>query len=368
MKKVKIGFIGCGNISEIYLKNCTGRFEMLEVAACADLAIERAQERAAQFNIAKACSVNELLADPDIDLVVNLTIPEAHGEICIKALKAGKNVYTEKPLSISREDAQEILRIAGEKSLLVGAAPDTFLGGGLQTCRKLLDDGWIGEPVAATAFMMSSGPETWHPNPEFLYKNGAGPLFDMGPYYLTALISLLGPVESVFASQKISFAERTITSNPKYGHKIKVEVPTYSSGILNFKNGVITNLITSFDVWASKLPAIEIYGSEGTIIVPDPNTFDGPVLIWRKESKEWSSVPLAYGFTGNSRGIGVADMACSIISGRQNRACGELAYHVLDIMHGFSDAVREGKPYILKSSCPRPEAFPLGLTERMLDL
>jgi predicted dehydrogenase len=216
--------------------------------------------------------------------------------------------------------------------------------------------------------MMSSGPEIWHPNPEFLYKHGAGPLFDMGPYYLTALISLLGPVESVFSSQKISFTERTITSSPKYGQKIKVEVPTYSSGILNFKNGVIANLITSFDIWESKLPAIEIYGSEGTIIVPDPNTFDGLVLICRKGSKEWSSVPLAYGFTGNSRGIGVADMACSIISGRLNRACGELAYHVLDIMHGFSDAAGEGKPYILKSSCLRPEAFPLGLAERTLDL
>ena len=368
VKKIKIGLIGCGNISELYLKNCSERFDMIEVVACADMVLEKAKARAEQFNIAKACSVDELLADQEIKIVVNLTIPKAHGDVCIKALKAGKHVYVEKPLSISREDAQEVLVLANEKNLLVGGAPDTFLGAGIQTCRKLIDDGWIGQPIAATSFMMGIGPETWHPDPEFLYKYGAGPLFDMGPYYLTALISLLGPVESVFALQKISFPERTITSSPKSGQKIIVEVPTYSSGILNFKNGVIGNLITSFDVCGSQLPHMEIYGSEGTISVPNPNFFDGPVKILRKGSKEWSEVPLAYGFTDNIRGLGVADMACAIIKGRQHRACGELTYHVLDIIHGFSDSALEGKLYKLDSTCKRPEGFPMGMSERTLDL
>jgi predicted dehydrogenase len=368
MKKIKLGIIGCGNISEIYLKNCTQRFDMLEVSACADMLVERAKIRAEQFNVAKACSVDDLMADSEIDIVVNLTIPKAHGDICIKALNAGKHVYVEKPLSVEREEAQSVLALAMEKNLLVGGAPDTFLGGGLQTCRKLLDDGWIGQPIAATAFMMGNGPETWHPDPEFLYRYGAGPLFDMGPYYITTLISLLGSVESVFASQKISSSERIITSSPKYGQKIKVEVPTYSSGILNFKNGVIANLITSFDISGSQLPFIEIYGSEGTISVPDPNFFDGPVKICRKGSSGWSDVPLVYGSNDNSRGIGVADMACALIKGRKHRACGKLTYHVLDIIHGFSDASRNDKLYKIESECERPEAFPVGINERSLDL
>lgn len=368
MKKVKIGLIGCGNISEVYLKNCTERFDMLEVAACADVVTERAKARAEQFNVAAACSVDELLAEPQIDIVLNLTIPKVHGEICLKALRAGKNVYVEKPLSISRQEAQEVLGLAGEKGLLVGAAPDTFLGGGLQTCRKLVDDGWIGQPIAATAFMMGSGPETWHPNPEFLYKYGAGPLFDMGPYYLTALISLMGPVDSVYAEQKISFAERTITSKPEYGRKIKVEVPTYSSGTLKFKNGVIANLITSFDICGSKLPFIEIYGSEGTINVPDPNFFGGPVLVRRKGWNEWKEAPLVFGFADNCRGLGVADMACAMITGGRHRANGELAYHVLDIMHGFSDSSKSGKQFTISSTCLQPAAFPMNMPERTLYL
>ncbi|NMA65199.1 MAG: Gfo/Idh/MocA family oxidoreductase [Clostridiaceae bacterium] len=368
MKKIKIGVIGCGIISEHYLNRLTNSFEMLEVKACSDLDFERAKKRSEQFNIENTYTVDEILSDQDIDIIVNLTIPEAHGEVCLKALNAGKHVYVEKPLSITREEAKQILSLAKDKNLLVGGAPDTFLGGGIQTCRKLIDDGWIGKPIAANAFMLTSGPETWHPDPEFYYKHGAGPLFDMGPYYLTALVSLLGPVEKVFASQKITFPERTITSTPKYGQKINVEVPTYSSGILNFKNGVIGNLITSFDVWGTRLPSIEIYGSEGTLIVPDPNTFGGPVLIRRMGSNEWSNIPLLYGFADSYRGIGIADMACAIISDRKHRANVELAYHVLDIMHGFNDSAASDMPHIIESTCERPAAFPVGLSERNLDL
>lgn len=368
MEKIKIGIIGCGIISEHYLKRLSHSFEMLEVKACSDLDIEKAKKRSEQFNIEKVYSVDEILSDLDIDIIVNLTIPGAHSEICLKALNAGKHVYVEKPLSISRDDAKQILSLAKEKNLLVGGAPDTFLGGGIQTCRKLIDDGWIGTPIAANAFMLASGPEIWHPDPEFYYKMGAGPLFDMGPYYLTALISLLGPVVKVFASQKITFPQRTISSSPKYGQKINVEVPTYSSGILNFKNGVICNLITSFDVWGTKLPSIEIYGSEGTLIVPDPNRFGGPVLLRRMGTEEWSHIPLLYGYSDSYRGIGVADMACAIILNRKHKATGELAYHVLDIMHGFNDSDASEMPYLLESTCERPDAFPIGLSERSLDI
>lgn len=368
MKKIKVGIIGCGSISEVYLENCTNRFDMLEMAACADAVPERAAARAEQFPGVRAVSVEKLLGDPSIDLVLNLTIPKAHHDVCKAALLAGKHVYVEKPLSIEREDARELLSLAASGHLLVGGAPDTFLGGGLQTCRKLLDDGWIGQPIAATAFMMSGGPEDWHPDPAFLYQYGAGPLFDMGPYYLTALISLLGPAESVFALQKKTFAQRTITSSPKYGQKIDVEVPTYVSGLLQFENGVAANLITSFDVGASTLPFLELYGSEGTLCAGDPNTFGGPVRIRRKGADDWSEIPLAYGNADNARGLGLADMACAILTGRKHRAAGELAFHVLDILHGFGESAASGRLHRLESTCARPAAFPAGTDARRLDL
>lgn len=367
MKKVKVGVIGCGNISDIYLKNCTQTFDILEVAACADLIIERAQAKAEQYNIPKACTVEELLADPEIEIVLNLTTPGAHAEVCLAALNAGKHVYVEKPLAVAREDGQKILQTAKEKGLLVGAAPDTFLGGGIQTCRKIIDDGWIGQPVAATAFMMGRGPESWHPDPEFYYKAGGGPMFDMGPYYLTALIYLMGPIKRVTGSAQITFPERVIASQPKYGTKIEVEVPTHVAGILDFETGAVGTIITSFDVWASQLPRIEIYGSLGTLSVPDPNTFGGPVFIKKAGESEWKEMPLSHGYTENSRGIGVADMAYALRTGRSHRANGELAYHVLDIMHAFHDASEQGKHIMVESTCQRPAALPVGLNPGQLD-
>ncbi len=229
-KKIKIGVIGCGNISSIYFEQAK-TFDILEVAACADLVMERAHERAAKYGIPRACSVDELLADPEIQIVVNLTTPGSHAGVALASLRAGKSVYNEKPLTINREDAQQILKLADEKGLRVGAAPDTFMGAGLQTCRKLIDEGAIGEPVAATAFMVCHGHESWHPDPEFYYQVGGGPMFDMGPYYLTALVSLIGPVKSVAGITRITFPERTITSKPKYGKKIEVEVPTHVAGL-----------------------------------------------------------------------------------------------------------------------------------------
>jgi len=249
----------------------------------------------------------------------------------------------------------------------VGNAPDTFLGAGLQTCRKLIDDGWIGEPVAATAFMMSPGHERWHPDPAFFYQRGGGPMFDMGPYYLTALVFLLGPVRRVTGSTRITRAQRTITSQPKYGQTIDVQVPTYVTGTLDFARGAIGTIITSFDTWAAELPRIEIYGAQGTLSVPDPNTFGGPVRVRRAGSSEWSEIPLTHPYTENSRGLGVADMAHAIHSGRAHRASSELAFHVLDIMCAIHDAADQDRHIPLESSCERPAPFPLGMLPGVLD-
>lgn len=363
MKKVKVGIIGCGNISDIYLKNCAETFKILEVAAVADLIPERAQAKAEKYGIMKACTPEELLADPEIEMVINLTIPKAHAEVCIAALEAGKHVYVEKPLSITREDAKKIIDKAKEMGLLVGCAPDTFLGGGIQTCIKLINDGWIGKPVAATAFMTCHGHESWHPDPEFYYKKGGGPMLDMGPYYLTALVSMLGPVKRVTGSTKITYPERTITSQPKFGTQIEVEVPTHIAGVIDFQSGAVGTIITSFDVWSAELPRIEIYGSTGSLSVPDPNTFGGPVRVRRAGQNQWMEVPLTHNYSENSRGLGAADMAYAILNGRNNRASGELAYHVLDIMQGFHDASDRSAHYELKSACRFPEPLPLGLFE-----
>jgi predicted dehydrogenase len=367
MDTVKVGVIGCGTISSIYLKNCTQIFTNLEVAACADIYPEKAVEKAREYGIPKGCSPDELLSDNAIEVVLNLTIPKVHQDVSLKVLAAGKHVYSEKPLGISRTDGQSILTAAQSHDRRVGCAPDTFLGGGLQTCRKLIDDGWIGNPVAAAAFMMSHGPESWHPNPDFLYAVGAGPLFDMGPYYLTALITLLGPVASVSGIAKASFAERTITGPLRYGEKIKVEAPTHITGLVNFASGVVGTLITSFDVWRTRMPFIEIHGSEGSIVVPDPNTFGGPVLISRHDQKDWTEMPLTHGFTENSRGIGLADMAVAIRSGRPHRVNGELAYHVLDVMNGFCDASNEGRCVKIESTCQRPAPLPMSLSRYFQD-
>lgn len=357
VQPVKIGIIGCGNISSIYLQNCTS-YEQLNVVACADLDIERAKSQAAKFGVPRGESVEELLADPTIELVINLTIPAAHASVGLAALRAGKSVYNEKPLAITREDGKLLVDEAQARGLLVGCAPDTFMGGGLQTCRTLIDEGAIGVPVAATAFMLGRGPEGWHPDPEFFYKAGGGPMFDMAPYYLTALISLLGGVRRVTGSARISFAERTIGSGSKKGNRIVVDIPTHIAGVLDFESGPIGTLVTSFDVWAANVPRIEIYGSEGTLSVPDPNTFGGPVKLRRASDKDWQDVPLTQGHTDNSRGIGVVDMAEALRTGRPPRASGTQAYHVLDIMHAIHEASEQGKHIDLSSRCDRPEPMP----------
>jgi predicted dehydrogenase len=287
--------------------------------------------------------------------------------VALQALEAGKSVYNEKPLAIRRADAQKMLALAAERGLRVGGAPDTFLGAGQQTCRKAIDDGLIGTPVAATAFMTNHGHEGWHPDPAFYYQVGGGPMFDMGPYYLTALVNLLGPARRVTGSAQISFPTRTVASQPKKGEVIQVEVPTHVAGLIDFAGGAVGTIITSFDVWRAELPRIEIYGSLGTLSVPDPNTFGGPVRLWRAGAKEWEDLPLLPNYGVNWRSLGVADMAHAIRAGRPHRAGGELTYHVLDIMHAFHDASTEGRHIQLESTCPRPAPLALDLPEGTLD-
>jgi len=366
MPKTKIGVIGCGNISNAYFTACK-KFHILDVTACADLDIERARAKAAEHGIPRACTPEELLADPEIQIVVNLTIPKAHAEVDLAVLKAGKSVHSEKPLALTRDEGMSIMQAAERQRLRVGCAPDTFLGGGIQTCVKLINDGGIGQPVAATAFMLCRGHESWHPAPEFYYQRGGGPMLDMGPYYLTALVAILGPIRRVTGMTRITFPRRKITSKPKAGAWIDVEVPTHVVGVMEFAGGAIGTLVTSFDVWGGAVPRIEVYGSEGTLSVSDPNSFGGSVKIMKAGAKEWAELPLTHGYVENSRGIGVADLAYALQSGRAHRASGRMALHVLDAMQAFHEAAEYGRHMELKTSCERPAPLPMGLMPGHLD-
>lgn len=356
--KTKVGVIGAGGIFWAYAEGCRG-FDILDLAAVADIDMARAEAKAQEFGIPRACSVDEVLADPEIEIVINLTVPAVHAEVSQAILAAGKHAYSEKPLAVDRAEGQRLLEFAAARGLRIGGAPDTFLGGGHQTCRKLIDDGWIGTPVAGIAFVAGRGPEAWHPNPDFFYKRGGGPLFDMGVYYITALVNLLGPVQEVRGVAKASFPERIAGSPEQRGRRIAVEIPTHVTALLEFANGAVITFISSFDVWANHLPAIEIYGSEGSLSVPDPNGFGGPVQLFRPENDGWRELPLTHN-PHVQRGIGVADMASALRSGRPHRASGALAYHVLDVMQSIGEAAASGGVVKPTSTCDRPAPLPLG--------
>jgi len=359
---MKIGIIGCGNISDQYLE-ARARFPQLEVVALADLDLARARAQAERFGVAKACGVDALLGDASIEAVLNLTIPAVHVEVGLKALEAGKHVYSEKPLALGLEEARQLLDCAEKKGLRVGCAPDTFLGAAHQTSRKLLDDGWIGQPIGAAAFMLGAGPESWHPNPEFLYQKGAGPLMDMGPYYITAMVNLFGSVRRVCGMARRPFESRLITSQPKYGTTFPVEVDTFVSGQMEFADGTLGSLTVAFGVSASTLPNhIEIYGSEGTLFVPDPNQFGLPVHLQRKDQTKQEVSP-SHIYAEPSRSVGLADMADAIQSGRAQRCSGELAYHVLEVMDALQRSAQEGQFIDIQSTVDRPEAMRMGLVD-----
>jgi len=363
--KLRVGIIGCGAISPYYFNGCRP-FPNIEIISCADMDQDRAAARAKEFNIAKSYSVAELLNDPAVDLVLNLTIPKAHAELNLRALAAGKHTYCEKPFALDTAEGRAVLALAKKKKLRVGCAPDTFLGAGGQTARRVIDAGEIGEPVAATAFMMGHGHESWHPSPEFYYKRGGGPMFDMGPYYVTALVNLFGPVRRVTGSTRKTFPTRTITSQPLQGTVVTVDVPTHYAGVVDFANGAVGTIIQSFDIWAHTLPCIEVHGTLGSLRVPDPNGFGGQVFIRKPGDKDWREVAHEHR-TDVARGCGVADMARAIQTNRPHRVSGELAFHVLDIMSAFEDASTKNKHVTLKSTCSRPAALPTGLQVGELD-
>ena len=356
MDKVGIGFVGCGNISEAYLKAAT-KFPILDIRGVADMKPEAAQARASQFGL-KAVSVDSLLRDPAIEIIVNLTIPAAHVEVGLMAIAAGKHVHSEKPLGLTTSHARTLLEAADKRGLRVGCAPDTFLGGAHQTCRKLVDEGAIGRPVAGTATFMCPGHERWHPNPAFYYAAGGGPMLDMGPYYITALVNLIGPVARVSGSTSRVRSERLITSEPLKGTKIDVEVATHVAGTMEFASGAIVSIATSFDVPKHRHVPIELYGTEASMIVPDPNHFGGTIQL-AQAGQDWADQPIgqAYG-DGNYRSIGVADMAHAIRADRPHRASGELALHVLEVMEAFETSSRLGRHVSIATRPERPQIVP----------
>ena len=298
-------------------------------------------------------SVDELLASSQVDAVLNLTVPLAHAEINLRALNAGKHVYAEKPLSTGLDEARPVMQLSREKGLKIGCAPDTFLGAGIQTCIELIDQGAIGKPVSAMAFMTCHGHEGWHPNPQFYYQHGGGPMLDMGPYYLTALVAMLGPIKRVAGMTSRAFDTRTVGSGALAGQTFPVEIPTHVGGLMEFANGAIGTMVTSFDVWSANLPFIEVHGTLGSLSVPDPNTFAGPVRLFTPQDG-WKDIALTRAFSQNSRGLGLADMADAIANGRAGRVSGELAFHVLEAMESFG-----AHEFVdLKSTVDRPA--PLG--------
>ena len=366
MEPVGIGIIGCGNISGAYLA-AARVFPILKIRAIADMNPKAAEARGKEFGV-PVKSVAELLADPAIEIVVNLTVPGVHVEVGLQAIAAGKHVHSEKPLGIAVAEARQLLDAAAAKNLRVGCAPDTFLGGAQQTCRKLIDENAIGQPIGGTAFFGTAGHERWHPNPAFYYLKGGGPMLDMGPYYITALVNLLGPVKRVAGLASRLRSERLVTSEPLNGTKVPVEVSTHVAGTMEFVSGALVTIVMSFDIARHAHRPIELYGSEGAMSVPDPNNFGGQIETATAAAANWRAVPTVHPYAnGNFRIIGVADMAHAIRSGRPHRASGALAFHVLEVMEAFQRSSRPGAHIAIESRPERPAMVPVDLANGMLD-
>ncbi|HEY5752318.1 MAG TPA: Gfo/Idh/MocA family oxidoreductase [Chthoniobacterales bacterium] len=349
---LRVGLIGAGHISAAYLR-AAPFFEQMKIVVCADLNAAAAETRAREFSIESA-SIEALLEDDSIELVLNLTTPQAHVPVGLRAVEAGKHTYCEKPLGLSVAEARPLLDAARLRGVRVGCAPDTFLGGGQQTARHLIDSGAIGMPIGGTAFILLPGHERWHPNPAFYYQPGGGPVFDMGPYYLTALVNLLGPIKGVVARGSRTFPRRTIGSGPRQGESFPVEVQTHFCALLDFQSGPSVSFNASFDVQGHSHAPIEIYGTEGTLQVPDPNIFGGPVRLLEKNG-EWRDVTLTHGFGDRDyRGLGVAEMASAIASGTAHRASDALALHVLEVMEAIVTSGLTGEPETIQSPGERP--------------
>lgn len=374
---MKVGLIGTGRISDIYLTNCM-KFDELDVIACASLDREEASLKAKRFNLPRVLSPDELLSDDEIECVLNLTIPAAHFDIANAALEAGKHVYSEKPFATSLNDAQQLLDLAAERQLLIGNAPDTFMGGRWQTVRRLIDSGVIGKPSGFTAHAGTHGVERHHPNPDFYYKEGGGPLLDLGPYYLTVLVFLFGPMTRVCGMSNRSTNTRLIENGPRHGEIIEVEIDTHSLSLIEFDCGVVGSMTMSFDVWDSESPRLEIYGSEGSICVPDldpvhgANNFDGPVWFRRRADSRWEFQPRPtnrpeqwlvaenrHGYNANYRGLGLRDLAQASVENREPRANGKLAFHILEALIAIEESARNRTFQEISSTVKRPDPMPI---------
>ncbi len=379
--KIGIGIIGCGTIADVYMTNITQHYENVELLAVADLLAAKAAEAAEKYGVPKACTVEELLQVPGIEIVLDLTIPAAHYSVNKQILEAGKHVYCEKPLALNLAEAEELIALAAEKNLMCVSAPDTFLGAGIQQSRAVIDSGAIGKPVSFTANMTCAGHELWHPNPGFYYRQGGGPMFDMGPYYMTALIYLLGPVKKVSCFTAAGRPVRNIL-----GTMTETEVPTIYTGIMEFACGAIGTVTMSFDTWKSSLPCIEIYGTKGSLSVPDPNGFNGPVKVFdgtklqgivdaveephparliamvtnqgNCESEAVMEFPENPEPRSNMRALGVSDMAQALIDGRESRMSGPISLHVVEALNAFEESAKSGQCYEMKTTCAATE--PMG--------
>ncbi|MCU1510104.1 MAG: oxidoreductase [Glaciihabitans sp.] len=360
VEPLRIGVIGVGVISEQYFANFP-RLPGLELVAVADLNTARAAEVAAERGV-EAMAVDALIADPRIEAVLNLTIPAAHAQVDLKVLQAGKHVYGEKPLASTVAEGRRVLEVARDRGLRVGSAPDTVLGTGIQTARQVMDAGRLGDPVGASVHWTAPGHELWHPAPDFYYQPGAGPLFDMGPYYLTSLVLLLGPVVRVTGTATRSTRERVIASGPRAGQSIPVETDTHVVAILEHEGGAISTVTVSFEVWESRAPLFEVYGTAGTLAVPDPNRFSDEVEIWTTASEDWAVVPTSAGYADAGRGYGLADLARAVRTDRAHRASGELGLHVLEIMEAVLRSSRERVVIDITTTAARGDIVPLGAT------
>ncbi len=362
-----IGIIGCGNISSAYF-TLIQSYRNIKVVACTDLNMEAAKARAEEFGV-EARDMDNLLANPAVDAVVNLTVPDAHFAVSKRALEAGKHVYSEKPFVLSLEEGEALRRIADAKGLKVGSAPDTFMGGTHQMARNMIDAGKVGTITSGTAHFLSPGMESWHPNPDFFFRPGGGPILDMGPYYIANLLNLIGPVKRVVASANKGKETRTIGSGPRTGEQVPVVVPTNYHAILEFENGASVALTASWDVWAHRHPNMELYGTEGAVFVPDPNFFGGelmaagmernkaePVELWEHPmiAPNWETPNGAF---SNYRGAGLADMMAAVEEGRDYRCSLDRALHVIDVLLSILKSAEEGRYVDISTRCTQPAAF-----------
>ena len=363
MEPVRVGLIGCGTISPAYLR-AAATFGCLKFVGCADVNPEAAGRTQADFGV-PAMTVDELLRRDDVEAILNLTVPAAHGAVNLAAIEAGKHTYCEKPFALDPAEGRRVLAAAAAAGVRVGCAPDTFLGAGHQTVRGLIDAGAIGEPVAGTAFMMAPGHEAWHPNPAFFYQPGGGPMFDMGPYYLAALVHALGPVRRVAAITSRARAQRVVASQPRAGEVIDVRVDTHAAGALEFESGAVVTVVMSFDVRFHSNRPLELHGTQASLSAPDPNTFGGPVRV--SKGREWQECALTHGYADNMRSIGLADMCVGVRTGRPHRCDGALAQHVLEVMAAFGES-SGGRSHVEIASRPeRPRPLPRGLARGELD-